>query len=126
MTVTAQFMDMVEPAGECVSANDYAGEALQRLRHRKQPWAFVLDLDRVVGVLFEKDLEIFSQEKLRHDDVREYMHCELVQIGTDIDFKQAERLLKLNQQKVLAVMERNKPIGIVTSSSLSQALSRTA
>jgi predicted transcriptional regulator len=111
---------LMEPAGECVSANDYALEALRRLRQTGRCWAFVLDGNAVAGVLFAEDLAYEPEKVLGTSDVREYMRSELILVGSAVDSQEAERLLRLSRQNFLAVVERNRPIGIITRESLSR------
>lgn len=116
----AQPGKIMEPAGECVSANDYALEALRRLRQTGRSWAFVLDGNTVAGVVFANDLAREPEKTLRTGDAREYMKSELILVGSAVDSQEAERMLRLSRQDFLAVVERNRPIGIITRESLSR------
>jgi CBS domain-containing protein len=110
--------EVMEPTRESVSANDYAAEALQRMRNRGCDWAFVLDRNEVVGLVFARDLERQPPDYLQEEDVRRYMTTRLILIGPDIASQEAERLLRLSRQDFLAVVEDHRPVGIVTAHSL--------
>lgn len=98
-----------------VSANDYALAALRYMRSRNLDRVFVLERDRVAGVVFARDLERYSDEILTERDVREYMSTDLSVIAPDSTLEEAASVLERGRVACLAVVKNNRLLGSITA-----------
>ncbi len=118
----------------CVSPDDNFHDAMHELRKLGVRHLPVLDKDRLVGILVEKDLlsnqpsrattlslyEIYSLlETLR---VRQIMSCPVVTVEGNCPLEEAARIMVENKISCLPVMDGKKLVGIITETDVFQAL----
>jgi hypothetical protein len=113
--------DVLETTNEFVSANDYAVDALERMRSNGNRWSFVVDRDEVIGLVFTQTLESHPTSVLRTTDVKEHINSELPDIqDADLDLllrssqKQDSVLSLLNQMRSAGSTEREEELVLTT------------
>ena len=110
--------DIMDPRIGCVSANDYAAEALRLMIARNLNWIFVLDRNEIAGVIQAKELARWPDERLKERDVREFMTPHFLTIPIETEANEAARLLKHSGLRFAGITRNNLPVGFLTPDTL--------
>jgi len=122
------------PEPVVISPDDNFPQAMNAIRKHKIRRLPVVDGDRLMGIVVEKDLlstqpspattlslyEIYSLlETIR---MRQIMTCPVIAVGGDCPVEDAARIMVENTVSCLPVMEENKLVGIITETDVFRVL----
>jgi len=110
--------DVMTPAVKTVKVTDSVMEAVRKMNKFKIGSVIVMDGERPVGIVTERDiLERVVEQGLDPNlmEVKSIMSTPLITVEPEVDMEDAARLMTKKRIKKLAVVKEGRLIGVVTS-----------
>ena len=106
------------------SAEDTLTEACERMRHAQTSSVLIMDDDRLVGIITERDIVKTVAQGLdpKETRVKDIMTTDIITIGPMTTLKEAANIMATKWIRHLPIVEGSKVVGIISQRDLTGVL----
>ena len=121
-----RLQDVMSKQVKIISPNDSADEAVFLMRQQNIHHLVVMEGSEIIGVISSRDLENVSEKARKDLDVRDFMTSNAMVASPETTLKEAANMMRGNTIGCLPVVDKNRLVGIITTTDLLELVGRGA